>query len=164
MGTPTLASMTNEQRARERFDWVNTISLTHVHRGIEGGFTQADHGSSTRLSRLQAGDRIVFYSPRTDHPDGEPLQQFTAWGVVTGDGVYQVELAPDFHPWRREVRFEPCLPVAARSLIEQLSFVPDARHWGIPFRRGLFRIPAADFDRIALAMGAVGLVDQRLAA
>ena len=95
--------MTNEQRARERFDWVNTISLTHVHRGIEGGFTQADHGSSNRLSRLQAGDRIVFYSPRTDHPDGEPLQQFTACGVVTGDGdlhrCVATLAAGQGHPW-----------------------------------------------------------------
>ena len=55
---------------RERLDWVNTVSLNHVHRGIAGGFMQADHGSDARLRRLQVGDRVVFYSPRTDYPEG----------------------------------------------------------------------------------------------
>lgn len=146
--------MNQAQAPRERIDWINTISLAHVHRGIDGGFTQADHGGSTRLARLQAGDRIVFYSPRTDHPEGGPLQQFTAWGVVTGTDVYQVDLARGFRPWRRAVRFEPCLPVPIRQLLGELSFVPDGRHWGIPFRRGLFPIPAEDFERIVAAMGA----------
>ena len=143
-----------EQGSRERLDWINTISLAHVHRGIEGGFTQADHGSSTRLSRLQAGDRIVFYSPRTDYPDGTSLQQFTAWGTIIGDEPYQVELTREWRPWRRNVQFEPCLPVSIRGLLDQLSFLPNAKHWGVPFRRGLFPIPAGDFDRIVAAMGA----------
>ncbi len=149
---------TNPPGSRERLDWINTISLSHVHRGIAGGFTQADHGRSTRLARLQAGDRIVFYSPRTDYPDGEPLQQFTAIGVVTGTEAHQVAMTPDFHPWRRAVRFEPCVPVPIRTLLDELGFLPDATHWGMPFRRGLFGIPAEDFDRIATAMGASGLV------
>lgn len=149
---------------RERIDWINTISLNHVHRGIEGGFTQADHGGAARLSRLQAGDRIVFYSPRTDHPDGAPLQQFTAIGVVTGAEVYQVELGADVHPWRRDVRFEPCLPVPIRGLLDQLGFLPDPKHWGMPFRRGLFAIPAADFELIAAAMGAAGPLSLPVAA
>lgn len=147
---------TNPTESRERLDWINTISLSHVHRGIAGGFTQADHGGRARLTRLQAGDRIVFYSPRTDYPDGEPLQQFTAIGVVTGTEVYQVELTSEFHPWRRAVRFEPCVPAPIRGLRDELGFVPDGAHWGLPFRRGLFAIPADDFDRIAAALEATG--------
>lgn len=151
--------MTNIEGApRERRDWVNTISLNHVERGVVGGFTQADHGRSTRLARLRAGDRIVFYSPRTDYPDGEPLQQFTAIGVVAGDDVYQVELTQDFHPWRRDVTFEACLPASIRPLLPQLTFLPDARNWGFTFRRGLFQIPAPDFDRIARAMKATAML------
>jgi hypothetical protein len=148
-------TMTEQGSGRERLNWVNTVSLTHVHRGIAGGFTQADHGSAARLQRLQAGDRVVFYSPRTDYPEGEPLQQFTAWGVVTGSEPYQVEMTPEFHPWRRAMRFEPCVPVPIRQLLGELSFVPDEKHWGMPFRRGLFPIPEADFDRILSAMAAV---------
>lgn len=152
--------MTKQTPARERIDWVATISLAHVHRGIEGGFIQADPVRTTRLTRLQAGDRIVFYSPRTDHPDGDRLQQFTACGTVVGEEAHQVELAPDLQPWRRDVRFEPCLPIPIRPLLGELGFIPDRAHWGIPFRRGLFPIPAEDFDRIASAMGAAGLISE----
>lgn len=139
---------------RDRRDWVNTISLEHVRRGVAGGFTQADHGRSTRLSRLRPGDRIVFYSPRSDYPDGEPLQEFTACGVVTGNDVYQVEITPDFHPWRRDVAFFECTPAPIRPLLGTLSFIPDGRNWGFTFRRGLFQIPSADYDRIVTAMDA----------
>lgn len=142
------------QEPRERRDWVNTISLEHVRRGIAGGFTQADHGRSTRLSQLRQGDRIVFYSPRTDYPGGEPLQQFTACGTVVGNEVYQVQLAPDFRPWRRDVQFAACVPADIRPLLSELSFVLAGRNWGFTFRRGLFQIPSEDFDRILTAMGA----------
>lgn len=146
---------TQEQTAaRERLSWVSTISLNHVHRGIAGGFMQADHGSDARLRRLHAGDRVVFYSPRTDHPHGEPLQQFTAWGVVTGSEPYQVELNADFRPWRLAMRFEPCLPVPIRQVLGELSFITDDKYWGVPFRRGLFQVPDADFERILHALAA----------
>jgi hypothetical protein len=46
--------------------WINTVSRDHVQTGVEGGFTQADHGKRTRLKRLERGDRIVFYSPRAE--------------------------------------------------------------------------------------------------
>ena len=146
--------MSTESTERERRDWVNTISLEHVRRGVAGGFTQADHGARSRLARLQAGDRIVFYSPRTDYPEGEPLQQFTACGVVTGKDVYQVEMTADFHPWRRDIAFFDCTPASIKPLLGELSFVPDVRNWGFTFRRGLFAIPADDFDRIVTAMDA----------
>ena len=144
-----------EDTPRERHDWIATISLNHVRRGAAGGFTQADHGARARLARLRPGDRIVFYSPRTDYPGGEPLQQFTACGTVIGEEVYQVKLAPGFHPWRLAVEYADCTPAPVRPLLEQLSFIPDARNWGIVFRRGLFRVPADDFDRIAAAMQAL---------
>ncbi|MGC3993342.1 MAG: EVE domain-containing protein [Propionicimonas sp.] len=146
--------MATQHTTRERFSWISTISLNHVYRGIAGGFIEADDGAHSRLERLQAGDRIAFYSPRTDHPDGDPLQQFTAWGVVTGAEAARVELGRGPHPWRRAVRYEPSVPVPVRELVDRLGFVPDATHWGLPFRRGLFRIPDADFDVIVEAMGA----------
>jgi len=140
--------------SRERLDWITTISLAHANRGIVGGYVQAGHGGKSRLERLQAGDRIVCYSPRSDHPEGRPVQQFTAWGVVVGREPYQVDLAPGPQAWRRQVGFEPSLPVDVHGLLDRLGFVPDPRHWGMPFRRGLFTIPAADFDLIVAAMGA----------
>jgi len=131
----------------QRF-WVNTISLDHVLGGVEGGFTQADHGSPTRLAKLAAGDGIVFYSPRTALHGGDPLQEFTAWGSFTADPIYQVEQSPEFHPWRRRIDFHPVTPVPIRPMLEDLSFIPDATRWGIVFRRGLFEIPRVDFELI----------------
>ena len=41
--------------------WINTMSRDHVMRGVEGGFTQANHGRPTALRKLQRGDVMVFY-------------------------------------------------------------------------------------------------------
>lgn len=140
-------------RPEPRF-WMNTVSLDHVQAAVRGGFTQADHGANTRLRRLQQGDRIVFYSPRTALHAGAPLRQFTAIGVVTGDHIYQVTVSEDFHPWRLAVRFDPCHAVDAQPLVSRLSFIHDPARWGLPFRRGLFSIPEADHRTIAAAMNA----------
>lgn len=50
--------------------WINTVSRAHVLGGVEGGFTQADHGRNTRLRQLARGDWLVFYSPRTEFRGG----------------------------------------------------------------------------------------------
>lgn len=134
--------------------WINTISLEHVLRGVEGGFTQADHGRPTRLRRLAPGDRIAFYSPRTAMRAGDPLQQLTALGTVTGSEPYQVEVTPDFRPWRLAIEFEQVEPAPIRPLLEQLGFVTDPQRWGMVFRRGLFEVSGADLDLIAGALRA----------
>src|SRR6187200_2646482 len=110
--------------------WINTVSREHVLLGVAGGFTQADHGKDTRLRRLQPGDLIAFYSPRTAIRSGEPLSQFTALGTVTGEAPYQVEVSPDFRPWRLEVAFEHVTPAPIRPLLEELSFITDTSRWG----------------------------------
>ncbi len=132
--------------------WINTVSRDHVQIGVAGGFTQANHGRPSGLRRLARGDLMLFYSPRTSYPDGVPLQCFTALGVVADDAPYQAEMAPDFHPWRRAMRFLPCQDAPIRDLLGGLEFIPDKTKWGMPFRRGLFEIGAADFARIAEAM------------
>ncbi len=132
--------------------WINTVSLDHVLLGVEGGFTQADHGRDTRLRRLSRGDGLAFYSPRTAIRTGRPLQQFTALGVVADDEPYRVELRDDLRPWRRRVDFEHVAPVPVRPLLPVLGFVDDEEHWGLPFRRGLFEVPAGDFAAVAGAM------------
>lgn len=130
------------------------MSREHVLAGVAGGFTQADHGRDTRLRRLAVGDRIAFYSPRTAYPDGAPLRQFTALGTITGEEVYRFRMREDFVPWRRAVRFEQVAAVDAAPWVGELSFVPDPKRWGYPFRRGLFAVPAEDFAVIESAMRA----------
>ncbi len=146
---PATAALPGEQRF-----WVNTVTLDHVEAAVEGGFTQADHGARTRLARPQPGDEMVFYSPRTSLQGGRPVRQFTALATITGTEPFQAFVSDDFRPWRLAATFHPCTPVDAKPLVEELSFIPDATHWGLPFRRGLFTIPRDDFARIAAHMRA----------
>ena len=134
--------------------WINTVSLDHVEAAIEGGFTQADHGANTRLRRPRPGDGMIFYSPRTALHDGAPVQQFTARATITGTEPYQVVVSDDFRPWRLAVEFHFSTPIDAKPLVHRLSFITDPDHWGLPFRRGLFTIPAEDFATIADLMRA----------
>jgi hypothetical protein len=133
--------------------WINTVSRDHVHAGVRGGFTQADHGGDTRLKRLRKGDLVVFYSPRTQFTGGEPLKAFTAMGRIVDDDPFQVEIKRDFHPWRRRTAFFKTRETDIRPLIDNLSFIGNKLKWGFPFRRGLFEIPGPDFKIIAEAMG-----------
>jgi hypothetical protein len=132
--------------------WINTVSREHVHRGVAGGFTQAGHGKASPLQRLRRGDLIAFYSPRTALDSGEPLKAFTASGRITDDEPYQVVMAPDFHPWRRNVEFFPAQEAPIQPLIAKLEFIKNKQSWGMYFRRGLFAVTAADFALIAAAM------------
>ena len=134
--------------------WVNTVSRDHVQRGVDGGFTQAGHGKASGLKRMARGDRLVFYSPRTEFDGGKPLQAFTALGTIADDEPYQVEMAPDFRPWRRKVTFAASEEAPIRPLIESLDFIRNKTSWGFVFRRGLFAIEEADFRRIEGAMAA----------
>ena len=62
--------------------WIGVVARNHVERGVAGGFTQLNHGKAGPLERMRAGDGFAYYSPRTEHPDGPPVQAFTAIGRV----------------------------------------------------------------------------------
>ncbi|CAN5664494.1 EVE domain-containing protein [soil metagenome] len=132
--------------------WINTVSRDHVSRGVAGGFTQANHGKPDSLRRLAREDLIAFYSPKTDYPEGDPLQAFTALGRVLDDEPYQVEMTPDFRPYRRNVEFLDCAETPIRPLLDDLDFIEDKKRWGFRFRFGLFRIDEHDFEVIRAAM------------
>lgn len=132
--------------------WINVVSKDHVMRGVEGGFTQANHGKPHMLRKMQRGDWIIFYSPKTAFQNGEPLQAFTAIGQVTDDEPYQAEMTPDFHPWRRNVKFLPMRDAPIRPLITELDFIEDKTHWGYKFRFGVIKISEHDFDTIRVAV------------
>lgn len=132
--------------------WINTITCDHVNLGIQGGFTQASHGKRAGLLKLDQGDFITFYSSRTEYHGGDPLQSFTALGRIVDEEPYQVEMRPDFHPWRRQVEFLDSNVAPIAPLIEELDFIKDKIHWGLPFRQGLFEVERNDFKRIVRAM------------
>ncbi len=133
--------------------WINVVSKDHVERGKKGGFTQANHGAPHNLKRLANGDWIVFYSSKVSFENGEKLQKFTAIGFITDDKPYQAVMTPNFHPWRRNMKFIECDEVLIHPLIEELSFIKDKKKWGYPFRRGMFEISENDFKIISNTMG-----------
>ncbi|MBI5960700.1 MAG: EVE domain-containing protein [Chloroflexi bacterium] len=134
--------------------WIGVVSRSHVQRGVEGGFAQLCHGKCAPLKKMKAGDWLIYYSPRTDFQNGEPLRHFTALGRIINDTVYQVAMSEDFIPFRRDVDFLPCHAAPIHPLLGELSFIPNLRQWGYPFRRGHFEISEADFRLIAAAMRA----------
>lgn len=101
---------------------------------------------------MARGDWIIFYSPRTTHPDGSPLQAFTAIGQVVDDEPYEADVSGDRHPWRRNVDFLDCVETPIRPLIDDLDFVENKQRWGYKFRFGVFRIDDHDFEIIRTAM------------
>jgi len=132
--------------------WIGVVSREHVRLGVKGGFIQLNHGKRAPLQRLKAGDRVAMYSPRTSYPDGEVLQAFTAIGRIVSGDIYQVEMSPDFIPYRIDVQFEECSEAPIKPLIGSLSFIRNKSHWGGTFRFGYLKVPAEDFEIIARAM------------
>jgi predicted RNA-binding protein len=133
--------------------WNGVVWRSHVAIGVEGRYIQLNHGKRAPRQRLKADDRLAMYSPSTSYPDGEVLQAFTAIGRVESGEIYQVEMTPDFKPYRIDVQFEKCNEAPIKPLIEALSFIKNKAHWGGAFRFGYLKIPAEDFAMIAGAMG-----------
>jgi hypothetical protein len=142
--------------------WIGVVSRSHVEIGVKGRFVQLNHGKKAPLQKFHANDGLVMYSPRTAYPDGEPLQSFTAISTIVSGEVYQVEMSPDFKPYRVDVRFSRCSEAPIKPLIERLSFIKSKTHWGAAFRFGQLKIPATDFALIAEAMGCSSVVEDAL--
>jgi hypothetical protein len=135
--------------------WISTLSREHVLRAVAAGHIEADLDKPHPLRRLHRDDRIAFYSPKTDHPDGAPLQSFTALGRVLDDEPVLVEAGPDVRVWRRGIAFLDGAETPIRPLLDHLGFIVDKKRWGFRFRFGLFRIPDEDFAVIRQAMTVV---------
>ena len=132
--------------------WIGVVSRSHVQIGVRGGFVQLNHGKKAPLQRLHSGDMLAMYSPRESYPDGPALRAFTAIGTIKSGEVYQVEMSPDFKPYRVDVTFSSCRETPIKPLLEQLTFIRSKTHWGAAFRFGYIKVPEADFALIADAM------------
>ena len=102
---------------------------------------------------MRPGDGFAFYSPRTEHPDGMPLQAFTAIGRVALGEIFQAEPSEGPRPFRRAIEYLPTHDTPIKPLIDDLTFIRNKQHWGAAFRFGFLRVPEEDFARIAAAMG-----------
>jgi len=128
-----------------------------VLRGVSLGIAQTNHGAAS-IKRLQPGDGLVYYSPKTSYPDGDPLREFTAIGRIADGDAWQADV-DDRHPWRRAVEYDESAhstPIA--PLLEVLELTRGNRNWGFIMRRGQIEVTQHDFELIAAEMGAASLI------
>ena len=114
----------------ERQFWIGVVSRNHVAIGVAGGFAQLNHGKAAPLERMRAGDGFAYYSPRTEYPDGPPLQAFTAIGRIRDGIVYQAAMG-DFRPFRLAVDYLPSHEAPIKPLMPDLASSA-ARRTGAP--------------------------------
>jgi hypothetical protein len=135
-------------------NWITVASADHVAIGRAGGFMQVGHGKRAPLVRIHPGDRVALYSPAQHYGAREPLQAFTAVGVVQHGEPYEADMGNGFMPFRRDVRFARAEASPIRPLLDALTFAQPRASWGAKFRYGLFTIGDDDFSVIARAMQA----------
>lgn len=133
--------------------WLGVVSKEHVQKGVRGGFAQVCHGKKAPLSRLTTGDGFVYYSPKIAMDSPELCKSFTAIGMVKNGKVYQVEMTPDFHPFRIDVKYASSEEAPIAPLLDQLELT-QKKNWGMQLMRGLIEISKEDFLAIAKAMKA----------
>ena len=139
-------------------NWMCVVQREHVLRGIELGIVQTNHGVRSGIQRMAPGDGLVFYSPKTGYPEGDPLRQFTAIGVVA-DGQPWQAVEGEFAPWRRSVTFATsAVAVPIAPLLPALELTRGTSNWGLIMRRGQIEISEHDFELVASEMGAASLL------
>lgn len=135
-------------------NWIAVASADHVSVGRKAGFMQVCHGKAAPLRRLLPEDRVVYYSPTRQFRANQKLQAFTALGIVKKSESYQIEMAPGFCPYRRDVTWLEAEETSILPLLTTLEFTVGKQNWGYPMRFGLFSISDHDFGVIAQAMKA----------
>ncbi|QDZ14099.1 EVE domain-containing protein [Humibacter ginsenosidimutans] len=114
--------------------WLGVVSRTHVLRAVRLGVAQFNHGKRAPVARLRHGDTVIYYSPRTDYPDGVQLRAFTAIGTVVDDEPWQADEG-DFRPWRRRIDYRDATEAPIANLAGRLDLT-QAANWGSALRRG----------------------------
>ncbi|MCB0166341.1 MAG: EVE domain-containing protein [Anaerolineae bacterium] len=133
--------------------WIGVAVKDHVLAGVQGGFGQLGHGKHKPVERLNPGDWLVYYAPRTQLENGDKVQAFVALGQIQPGQPYQVAMSADFSAWRRDIAYRNVQEADIHPLLERLRFIDDPRYWGMKFRRSVFEIDRDDFTIIAEAMG-----------
>lgn len=132
--------------------WLAVASRDHVTSAVHQGIAQVNHGSRSGLDAMGESDGLVYYSPKTEYPDGEPLKHFTAIGRIASNELYQA-LSLDRRPWRRKVDWDlGAEPAPIRPLLGALDFTRNAPNWGYQLRGGLIELSRHDFEIVRDAM------------
>lgn len=141
----------------DRRYWLGVVQREHVLRGVALGIVQTNHGAKAGVARMQPGDGITYYSPKTAYPEGDPLREFTAIGTVDDGDIWQADDG-DFRPWRRRAIYaEDARPAPIAPLLPVLDLTRGNANWGYQLRRGHLELTAHDFRVIAREMGVASL-------
>jgi hypothetical protein len=138
--------------------WLGVVHRGHVLRGVSLGIAQTNHGAKAGVMRMQPGDGIVYYSPKTSYPDGPALREFTAIGRIADGEPWQADEG-DRHPWRRRAEYDEsahAVPIA--PLLQVLELTRGNPNWGFAMRRGHLEMSRHDFELLAHEMGADSLI------
>jgi EVE domain len=128
---------------------IGVASREHIKAAEAGGFCQFCHGREAPVRKLSAGDGVVYDSPRERMGDGARIRAFTAIGRVRPGTAYCGEQSGCFHPWRRDVDYQPASEALITPLLDQLSFSRENTNRGRLISQGFLEITQADFDKIA---------------
>lgn len=112
--------------------WIAVACREHVQRAVVGCFAQVCHGKPGPLRQMTEGDWIVYYSPTEKFQEKLPFRRFTAIGRIKAGDPYQARMSDDFNPWRIDVAFVSAKETPIEPLIEDLSFIKNKQHWGLP--------------------------------
>ena len=123
--------------------WIAVISRDHAQVAARSGFLQVSHGKAAPLRKTSAGDEVFIYCPRSGMGAGEVLKRVEYRCVVENDTVYQVEQAPGFTPFRKDVRFDTGFRGIPIGDLPEMELTANP-HWGMLARRGFFEISAHD--------------------
>ncbi len=132
--------------------WIVVASKDQVEQGVANGFVQAGLGHVEPLTRMKAGDKVLFYSSKLAYNSEEKYQCFTAVGEIADNRIVQANAGNGFKPFRRRAFFKRCREVSIMPLISELSFIKNKAKWGMPFRFGTLEIPERDFLLISKQM------------
>jgi hypothetical protein len=132
--------------------WLVVVSAVHVHRAVELGIVQTNHGKKAGIARMNPGDTVIYYSPTEELGDGKPLKAFTAFGTVAEGEIWQADEG-SFRPFRRSVDYAETVRVPLEDVRDQLKLTAD-KNWGHQLRRGLLTIDDGDAEILADRMRA----------
>lgn len=132
--------------------WIIVTSRDHALDGAKAQIIQVNHGKVAPLKRMSAGDQVLIYSPQLAYKRNEPCQRFVALAELTDKQITQVEVLPDFKPFRRQAKYSAIKEVEIRPLLDKLEFIKNKKSWGYYFRFGCFEINAHDFQVIRSQM------------
>src|SRR5262245_28949542 len=82
-------SPTNGEAARY---WIAVIPKSRVEMCVEAGVAMFAHGRHAPVKRVQPGEWLAYYSPRTRLNEGDEVRAFTAIGRIKDREPYEAEM------------------------------------------------------------------------